>query len=32
MAKGGPRVIEHQLIDRSYTDLGYIGYGEGIDL
>jgi serine/threonine-protein kinase SRPK3 len=26
------KLVEHNLIDRSYTDLGYIGYGDGIQL
>lgn len=26
------KFIDHRIIDRSFTDLGYIGYGEGIDL
>lgn len=30
--KGGARCVEHQIIDRTFTDLGYIGYGDGIDL
>lgn len=30
--KGGARQVEHRVIDRTFTDLGYIGYGDGIDL
>ncbi|CAD8101565.1 unnamed protein product [Paramecium sonneborni] len=26
------KYVEHRVIDRSFTDLGYIGYGDGIDL
>lgn len=26
------KFVDHRVIDRSFTDLGYIGYGEGIDL
>lgn len=26
------KFVDHRIIDRSFTDLGYIGYGEGIDL
>ncbi|CAD8199089.1 unnamed protein product [Paramecium octaurelia] len=26
------KYVDHRLIDRSFTDLGYIGYGEGINL
>jgi hypothetical protein len=29
---GYERMGEIRLIDRSFTDLGYIGYGEGIKL
>ena len=26
------KLVQHNVIDRSFTDLGYIGYGDGIDL
>lgn len=26
------KLVQHCVIDRSFTDLGYIGYGDGIDL
>ncbi|CAD8127938.1 unnamed protein product [Paramecium sonneborni] len=26
------KYVDHRIIDRSFTDLGYIGYGEGINL
>ncbi|CAD8117050.1 unnamed protein product [Paramecium primaurelia] len=26
------KYVDHRVIDRSFTDLGYIGYGEGINL
>ncbi|CAD8088219.1 unnamed protein product [Paramecium primaurelia] len=26
------KYVDHRVIDRSFTDLGYIGYGDGIDL
>jgi serine/threonine-protein kinase SRPK3 len=27
-----PRVIDRKEIDRSFTDLGYIGFGDGIEI
>lgn len=33
MKKGiASKLVQHNVIDRSFTDLGYIGYGDGIDL
>ena len=26
------KLVDLRLVDRSFTDLGYIGYGDGIDM
>jgi serine/threonine-protein kinase SRPK3 len=31
MKRIAPRVVERKFIDRSFTDLGYIGFGDGIE-